>query len=73
MQNQHRRNMLGIGSLDEIDVLLQILFYPEADEVDSGGPQLGEGGILLGRAELQRVNKVETTNDILRVRRARPL
>ena len=62
-----------MGALDEVDILVHILLYTKADDADSGSPEISEGGILIGRAELQRMNKVDATNDVLRMRRAPPI
>ena len=65
MEDQDSRNVLGIGPLHEIYVLIQILFNPKADDVNAGGFELSKMGILIRNAELQRMNKVNPTDDAL--------
>ncbi|GGF18567.1 hypothetical protein GCM10011611_25550 [Aliidongia dinghuensis] len=63
---------MGIGSLDEVDVLVLILgIHAEADHMHAEGLQLRELRILIRRAELQRMHEVDAAKHIARLGRAR--
>ena len=65
MENEDRRDLVGIGPLDEIDVLVLVLcVHSQADHVHAEGLKLAQLGVLILRAELQWMYEVDATDHV---------